>query len=279
MGVFLEMLERRAEPLVWLDDTAYCGRLLAGGQIPWLDATSLIGWRVKAIQLLRSSVAVLDVGALASAYLEARSGSGDAATPKHGPLAPLADLLESDFRNHVRDVLHGLRRSVEAPLALVIPSPRAWPVLTNPSHFAEAGSIGEDDTDRASMLTAAFLRNFGDCRVDILLLVDDPVQAALRDEEIDWYQSVISVGHYYRWDVGLWSPFPAADASGSGATAGGFDFVIAPAAGLGVIVEESFWHSDAAAPRLPAGGFRYGRIPADAVPERTLSRLAELRRE
>jgi hypothetical protein len=271
MGVFLKMLERRNEPLVWLDDTAYCGRLLAGGRIPWLDVTSLIGWRVKACQLLQSSVAVLDARTLANACLEARSGSGDASTQKRGPLAPLADLLESDFRLHVRDVLQGLRRSVEAPLALVVPSPRAWPVLTNPSHFVELWSIGEDDTDQASMLIAAFLRNFGDCGVDILLLVDDPVQSALKDEEIDWYQSVISVGHYYRWDVGLWTPFPAADT-------GDLDFVIAPAGGLGVIVDETFWHSNAAAPTLPAGGFRYGRIPADAVPERTLLRLTELRR-
>jgi hypothetical protein len=259
MGVWLNS-RLGAEPSLWLDDTAYCGRLLAEDRIPWLDLTRFLSWRTRASALLKSSVVSLDVGELARAY-----------RAQYLPTATFAELLAAgDLRQHMAELLNALRRSFTEPLAIVIPSPRSWPTLTVRG-VDEAVPSGEEETDDASVLIADFLLNFRACGVDLLLMKDDPTNRACTASEIDWYRPVINVARHYRWAVGLKTPSaPPGDVS--------VDFLIAPAGARGVEVEAEFWLTEIAASKIPADGFRYATVPSALAPERALTRLAELRR-
>jgi hypothetical protein len=272
MGAWLDLLATRADPPLWLDDTAYSSHLLAGGQIPWLDVTALIGWRLKAFALLKPSLAVLDAGALVAAFAAARLGRSTVPGAQRQAIGPLVELLSTaELRQHVADVLHALRQSFRVPLALVMPSPRAWPALTYMNMFGERPQIGADETDEASVIMASFLRSFADSRIDALLLNDDAVSQPTTAEEVEWYQSVINVGRHYRWDVGLRVPsVPAGE--------GAFDFLIARTDARGVDVGDAFFDTDGPTPSVAQGGFLYARIPAQAAPERVLARLAEMGR-
>jgi hypothetical protein len=271
MGAWLDRLAQRAEPALWLDDTAYSGRLLADGRIPWCDVTALIAWRLKAHALLKPSIAALDVGALTTAYAAASSGIASALAADRRPVGPLATLLSAgELQRHVSETLRGLRQSFRVPLALVVPSPRHWPVLAYFSAFNTRPPIGADDVDDASVLIAGFLRGFGDTGVDVLLLTDDEASAPATAGEIDWYESVINVARHYRWDLGL--RVPAVPMGWRGP-----DFLIAPSGASGVDVGDAFWAADGPAPPVAPRGFRHATIPKNAAPERVLSRLAILR--
>ena len=114
MGAWLDLLARDDGPPLWLDDTAYSGRLLAGGRVPWLDPTGLVGWRLKALALLKPSLAVLDVGALAAAVASRRPDHHRAAS---GAAAALAELLATEeLARHGAGALRGLRASTRQPL-------------------------------------------------------------------------------------------------------------------------------------------------------------------
>ena len=273
MAAWLELLTACTEPPLWLDDTAYTGRLLAGGRVPWLDVTGLIGWRLKAATLLKPSLATLDVGAIAAAFVAASPARRAALAGHRGPTGPLAAMLAAvDLREHVAEVLQGLRRSFQVPLAIVMPSPRAWPALAYSNAFGERPVIGADETDDASVQMADFLRTFGATGVDVLLLTDDATSRPRTQEEVDWYQSVLNVGRHYRWDIGLKTPETPAGGEA------GFDFLIAPKGARGVDVGDAFWDTDAGGPSVGSGGFLYARIPEDEAPERVLARLASLGR-
>ena len=272
MGAWLDLLVQCAGPALWLDDTAYSGRLLAGGRIPWLDVTGLIGWRLKAFALLKPSLVVLDVGALAAAFAAARRARSAPSAAERRPGAPLAALLSAvDLRQHVAEVLRALRQSFRVPLALATPSPRSWPALAYMSAFGERPPIGSDDADDASVQMAAFLRNFGDTGVDVLLLTEDATSPPPTAEEVNCYQSVINVGRHYRWDVGLKTPAVLS-------AEGRLDFLIAPSGALGVDVGDAFWEAGGALPRVAPRGFLYARIPEEMAPELVLARLGALGR-
>jgi len=268
MGAWLDLLAASPRPPLWLDDTDYSGRLLAGGRIPWCDATALIAWRRQAVSLLKPSLGVLDVGRLAAAF--AAASPALTAGVGRGPIDPLAALLASaPLRRHVAEVSKGLRLSLKMPLALVMPSPRAWPGLVYAGAFGASAPLGADQTDEASVYVADFLRSFGEAGVDALLLTDDPQTRPRDADEVGWYQSVLNVGRHYRWDVGLKTPEVPADD-------GGLDFLIAPTGARGVELGAPFWTMDAPVPAVAPGGFRYARIPQDTAPERVLAKLANL---
>jgi hypothetical protein len=269
MGAWLDLLSASPTPPLWLDDTDYSGRLLANGRIPWLDATALIGWRRQAVSLLKPSLAVLDVGRLAAAFSAATPEARPAAAARR-PTGPLEALLSAAaLRRHVAEVVQGLRQSVKLALALVMPSPRAWPDLAYQSAFGATTTVGDDETDEASVCIADFLRSFAEAGVDVLLLTDDPGTRPRDSDAVGLYQSVLNVARHYRWDVGLKTPgVPAGDA--------GLDFMIAPEGAIGVDLGAAFWETDGQGPAIAPGGFRYARVPEHAAPERVLARLAGL---
>jgi len=274
---FMAYLAARPGTCLWIADTEYTARLLAGGAPPWLDVASLIAWRQQAQTLLRPSVTVLDVGALVEAWLGYRADLRQTAVAKRGPAAALGAVLADDsLKQHVSAVLRGLKRSYPGqPLALVMPSPLAWlSTLIKDMQHAHSHPADEEIEDAAVDL-ADFLRAFGSDEVDVLALVEDSGAATRTPDLFELYDPVINVARHYRWAVGLdltALPSPC-DVDPP------VDFLIAKQGDvrcLGQDVSAAVWYGDKA-PQATAGGFLYLRIPADTNPEEVLTRLAAMR--
>jgi len=280
MGAFRDRLAAGGRQPRWLDYTDYCGRLLAGGAIPWGDVTRLVDWHRKAQGLLKSDVAALPLRPLIEAWLAAHGDLREAMGGRRRLLYPLKTLLADDaLRAHVASALDGLRRThAGLPLALVLPSPRHFIQLAAAwAGTADADeAIENDDADSASMYLADFLRAFGDAGIDLLLLEERPGEPVSRDG-VAAYQAVLNIAGHYRWEIGLRLGGAADDLAGGLA---GIDFLIAarpvPGAATGLQLPGAFW-TEAEAPVPGAGGdFLFGAIPADARPEVVLERLAAL---
>lgn len=270
MGAWLESLASAPHPPLWLDDTAYSERLLAGGAAPWLDVSAFLSWRQKAQGLLRPDVTSLALGPLIRAWVEANPSLRTSMATQRRVTAPLRALLGEDaLRRYIVSVLKALRASSSLPLALVLSSPRRWVAEAHEMAFGEPLAVEEEDTDSASVYLSDFLRSFGECGLDVLLLEEDAASAPAGVEQIDWYQSVVNLARHYRWDVGLRTPRELPGESG-------LDFLIAPEGAKGVEVGQAFW-SGGEAPAVAAGGFRHAVIPPDAEPRAVLERLSDLR--
>lgn len=254
MGAFLELLERKRA--LWLDSHAYCERLLAGGQAPWLDVAAFVAWQRKAQGLLRPDVVVLPLAPAVAAWLEAHPDLRAAMATKSRATWPLKTLLaDAALRAHLVELTRGLRAgSAGLPLALVLPAPRAWLALAYAQAHAAAPELDEDAGDGASVYLGDFLRTFGEAGVDALLLQESAGFVPRAAADFAGYQTVVNVAAHYRWDIGVELPAMPDPAVG---LPGGCAFAIAGGA--------------------PVGAFRYAQIPVDAQPEQVLERLAQLR--
>lgn len=281
MPRLLDQISSSATPLLWLDDTAYADALLAQGRTPWLDGAEYVAFRRKAQGLLRPDVVVVPVGAFAHAWVGAHPELREVMAAKKRAGVPARVLLGDEaLRAHLVDVVRGLRAAfASAPLVLALPSPRAFVGdAYRLAHGVEAEvEVGGDEADACAVYVAEFLRSFGECGVDALLLEEDANAEAANAEELGWYQPVINVAGHYRWDLGV--QWPSGEAFVGEVR--DLQFVIAPrvlpGAACGVSVSEAFW-SGADAPSVPAGGFRFARVPAQAVPEAVLEHVQRLRR-
>ena len=279
MGVLLDKINL-LRPLVWLDDLSYTERLLGGGRTDWLDVAGLVALRRKAASLLRAEVTVVPAAAVAAAWIEAQPELRQAMASKPRPVLPLRVLLaDPGLRGRLDELIRALRAGLPGrPLILMVPSPRCWLAEAyRAAHGAGAAfTAGVEEIDTAAVYVAEFLRSFGESGLDAVLLQEaagaEPASAA----EIAWYQPVLNIAGHYRWDLGLHLP----DGSGFTGPVQNLDFVIAsrplPGCPTGVALDGKFW-SGAAPPRAPAGGFLFTVVPADAVPEQVLDRLAFLR--
>jgi hypothetical protein len=267
MAAWLDLLSAGGASLpLWLDDTDYTGRLLAGGRVPWLDPTALIAWRRRSVQLLKPSLTVLDVGRVTMAFAARMPapGAGQRST------AALSALLSyQPLQRHITEVLRGLKQCLRIPLALTIPAPNIWPGAVCRTEFSEDMEIDADQTDESSLYIADFLRNFAQLGVDAILLVDDAKPRPDHGEQLGLYQPVLNVCRHYGWDTGIKILNAPEDDLG-------LDFVIAPRGALGVDLGARFWEAGSIPPQVAPGGFRYARVPEDAAPEYVLEKLAAL---
>jgi len=268
------------KPGVWLDFYAYAAKLLAKGNVPWLDQAQFVSFLSTAQSLLRSDVISLPLESLVEALLD--DDLRAAMKAKSRPGFPLRTLLQdAKLRDTAMGLLTPLRASHQGvPLALLLPSPRRW--LAGAYRSAHGAALDpevagdNDEIDSAAVYLADFLRCFADANIDALLLQENPGEAPAAAEQWACYDPVVNIAKHYRWEVGVLDPAPAAPlAAGSG-----IDFCIAPALAAGtsggLILDEAFWQ-DADAPPPGSGLFRYATIPADATPETVLQQLAKLR--
>ena len=160
---------RSAKPPIWLHDTAYTYRLLAGDPQVWLDPAAFAQWRRKSLQLLNPDVAVLDVGGLARAWPHKTDCIRDTA-----------------FLRHVTELLHVLRASTDKPLALDLPPP----AITD---------LDEDAIDDLAAAMARLLRAQNEAGVEVILLREP-------GPRLDLYTSLTNVAHHHRWDIGIHTP-------------------------------------------------------------------------
>lgn len=280
MAVLLDKIANASRPLVWLDDTAYSERLFRASRASWVDATALVAFRRQAAGLLRPEVTMLPVDLIVRTWLELHPELREAMATKKRTIAPLRRLLADEaLREGLRQLLHALRAAFPGqPLALSLSSPRKWIEEASCEALGSGPGVpvSAEEVDAASVYIAEFLRGFGDAGVDAVLLHEAVGAEPVSGAEIAWYQPVINVAGHYRWDIGLLLP----EAGRFSGAVSGLSFAIAPQALSGcvpgVATPAEFWNGGAA-PRVPTGGFLFARIPADAVPERVLERLAELR--
>ena len=276
MGRLIDLLAAGKTPL-WIDGSTYAEHLMANGAVPWCDVAEVVAWHRKAQGLLRSDVVALPIAAMATAWQAADSTLDAEMRAKKRTTAPLRALLASEsLRAHLVEILRGLRASYsDLPLALVVPSPRNWVGIAYAAAHGEVPEVGEDEADGAAMYMADFLRAFGESGVDVLLLVETEQTTPADAAQVAWYQSVLNIAGHYRWDCGL-RQATASNIAG----AEGLDFCIAadatsgPRSGIAIAGER--W-SSGEVPAVPEGGFRFVEVPADAVPESVLERLATLR--
>jgi len=276
MGVLRDRLDAAEPGLVWLDHTDYTAGQLADGAIPWLDVAAYIELQRRAQTLLKSDVIALALAPACAAWLDAHAPLRAAMGTKRRAIAPLKTLLaDQSLRWYLMELADFLSTGLaDSPLALVLPSPRRWMSLAYAQAYAGEALIAHgEDAESASMYVADFLRNFGLCGVDVLLLEEAVEFVPRAVEDVAEYQSVLNVAANFRWDTVL----RIAGTPGEVATAA-FDLVIAPSAQAtvrsGAEVPDDFW-SGAAPP--PGGRLRYAVIPARARPETVLERLALLR--
>jgi len=187
-------MTRLLEATLWVESTAYAARLLADDRVPWLDVAGVVGWQRRAQGLLRSDVVTLPVAPICAAWLAAHPALGKAMAGKSRVGFALKTLLaETALRAHVGEVVRGLRASLPgAALALRVPSPQAWTAIAyRQAHGADI-DIGDDDADAAAVTIGDFLRGFGDCGVDVLVVEGEPPDATIRN-----------IAGFYRWDVAV----------------------------------------------------------------------------
>ena len=277
MPSLLDSIAASGRPALWLDYTDYAGHLLAGGAIPWLDVAAFVAWQRKAQSLLKSDVAALPLAPAIDAWLSSHDALREAMAEKSRAVFPLRTLLADEaLRAHLLELTQSLRAgSGELPLALVLPSPRAWVALAYQQARGESVEVGEDEADSASVYIADFLRVFDKAGVNVLLLQEAAGYAPTVAQDLLCYQSVINVAAHYRWEMGL--RIVNAEQY-SGGLPEGCSFAIASrvldGVRTGVSLGEDFWKS---APAPTGAEFFHARIPADAQPESVLERLAVLR--
>lgn len=282
MGKLVESVQAGNGHFLWLDDYAYTANLLAGGNPPWLDSTAFIAWRQQAIGLLKPSLNLLPLEPLIANWLTANASLREAMAAKKRAIAPARTLLADEaFRSYVAELLAGLKAALsQLPLVLSVPSPRTLVRLAydqaHGHNAAEDIEVAEDESDACAMYLVDFLRCFGEAQVDALLLTERAHSEPADDEELGWYQSVWNVAEHYRWDTGI-SFADGRDFSGSAAE---LSVVLAQQpvgdGWSGIHISEDFWQGEAPA-ILSDRSFRVLNVPADAVPESVLARLAEIR--
>jgi hypothetical protein len=280
MPKILDRLAVGDKPLLWLDDTAYSDKLLAGGKTPWHDGAEYVAFRRKANGLLRPDFVVIPIGRIVAAWVGSHPALKEAMAGKKRAVAPARTLLaDEELRAHLVEMLKGQRAAFAgAPFALSMPSPRAWVIEAWQLAFGPDAEVevGGDEADSCSVYVAEFLRSFGESGVDGLLLEEREDAEPASAEEIAWYQPVINIAGHYRWDLGLRLP----SAAGFSGDVAGLQFVIAPkalgGAANGLALRGGFWTGEDA-PSAPKGGFRFAQVPPEAVPEKVLERVATLR--
>ncbi len=274
MSRFQTLLKSQGAGRVWLDGTDYAARLLAGGQVAWLDVAAGIAWQRKAQDLLRSDVLTVDLIRIVEAFCSARPTLRQAMAEKKRTGFALKTLLADEgLRRHLTEwtgALHAALPSV--PLCLRLPSPRhaiaeAWRIAHGQLPDEQ---VDEDQIDSAALYLADFLRAFSVAGLDAVLLTE--VGAAPTADTQALYQSVLNVAAGYQWTVGLELP----EGTTASALVDGFAFAIADAplqVPTVVRVPTSFWTDGDA----PTAVLRHAVVPADAQPEQVLQRLAVLR--
>ncbi|HVT36242.1 MAG TPA: hypothetical protein VHE37_11685, partial [Nevskiaceae bacterium] len=207
--------------VLWLDAHEYAARLLANDVPPWLDVAAYVAYARKAHGLLKPDVATLPLAPAIDAWLDAHAELRAQMAAKSRATYPLRVLLADEaLRAHLLELARGLRAALSGPLALVAPTPCAWISRAYVQAHHASVEVGDDEIDSAAVYLADFLRGFGECGVDALLLEESE---GCLGGNFSAYQSVFNVAAHYRWDAGLRLP-----AAGDAHLPDGCSYAIAP---------------------------------------------------
>src|SRR5512143_2957635 len=152
MPAFIDHVLASGGKTLWLDYVDYAGRLLAGGEVPWLDNASCGAWLRKAQGLLHSDVVSLPVDRVCSTWLVGHPALRDAMRARTRAVFPIKTLLADEaLRVHLVALVLALRGNAPAPdFALTCPSPRAWVAAAYAQAHDADVDVGEDEADSAA---------------------------------------------------------------------------------------------------------------------------------
>ena len=249
---------------VLLDHWQYAQAVLLRGQpIPWTDAVQYAQFLKQAQGLLRPDSTLLDLGVWYAQALAADPvlQSAMAARSRRG-FALKTLLADETLSAAAVELATVVSRTSAAPLVVQIPAPMVWLAQTHLQ--AGAGTVADlaaGAAENAAMYLADWLRRLSTLPVSLLLLDERwPGPGVLPPVEPVAYTPIANVTAHYRWTFGRRMP-DGIDVLGSALT--------------GAVVPPSFWLDDH--PQgPPSGDFLLAEIPAAAVPETVLARLAQL---
>jgi len=279
LATHLREAAARQVPL-WVDAWAYGTRVLRKGKAaPWEDLGELVAFHRQLQGLVRSDIVTINAADFYRHWLDSHPALLTAMAEKRRLGYALRTLLADDAaRKQMREVVGALYDCYpEQPVALALPSPRAWMATAHGrAHALDDIPVSWDDAESAAMYMADFLRNFSDCGLSGLLLVDAPADGPACDADLERYRPVINVVEHYRWQLALLG------------TASGFcpatentaiytidELSTKPA---GATLDQRFW-STGELPGETRPLFWYAEVPEDAVPELVLERLETLRKK
>ncbi len=269
---------RRSRVPLWLDPWSYGIRVLRkGSPAPWDDLGALVSFHRQLQGLVNSDVAGIDVADFYRHWLSAHPGLVTEMTAKPRPGYALRTLLaDTQARKHLRDIVAALGECYrDIPLILAIPSPRSWiEAAYRHAHPGEAFTASWEDAESAAMYMADFQRNFADCALGGLLLVEPGGGGPASDADIERYRPVANLAIHYQWQVVIMA---GPGNYHTGPEHSGFHTITEGAVDrAGVRLSQDFWTTGETPPGV-SPQFWYASIPPDSQPESVLDRLAELR--
>ncbi|WP_067732623.1 hypothetical protein [Novosphingobium naphthalenivorans] len=254
---------------VWLESSGYARRLLLGQEgDPWeKGAPGYLSFFSQARGLLRSDVAIVDVGDMFRSWISRHPDLATDMAAKKRATYPLRRMLEEEGpRKLLDEVAEAVAANLQGqiPMVLAMPSPAAW--LDEAQRLAgrEPDAADPDNVEDAAMYMADFVRCVAARPVGGLLLREHEVPGPA-----DRYMPLVNAARHYRWAVVSLDGGQAAD--------GLFDAVIGTRAdAAGRDVSDALF-ADAPIPGAGTGQFLFARIPVDHAPEAVLDALARLR--
>jgi hypothetical protein len=149
-------------------------------------------------------------------------------------------------------------------------------------------SVTADQVDRTSVYLADLLRRLSDSSVCAVVIDLSSRASETVSEEFDLHRPMTNLARHYQWQTGILVEEISVDLMGIRAdfvlttttttTTPGFDSskIGDQAPMKAITLDRDFWLSDSFM-EIPGSGLCYGKVPADANPERVLARLAGLR--
>lgn len=252
----------RQRPLL-LDPDAYATAVIRqGAAIPWIDLPALAGHVGQVAGLLDPDAGWVDIGALYGAHLAEHTElvAAMGARPRAG--VALRTLLgDPSGVRLVLETLQAIAAATRRPLVLDLPSPVRWLLAAHEAAGTPLDEVDEDRADAASVYVAEWLGHLGDLPVGLVLLDararGDEVAPSV-PETLAAYTALTNVCGHFGWSIGL--------RTHSGIALGDDEPRLA-------VLDEAFWTGVAEVPEADA---LVATIPATAVPEQVLDRLARL---
>lgn len=252
----------RQRPLL-LDNDAYATAVIRQGvAIPWTDLPALASHVGQVAGLLDPDVSWVDLEGLYRAHLAERPDLVTAmgARPRAG--VALRTLLgDPAVGRIVLDTLQTIAAAAHRPLVLDIPSPVRWLLRAHETAGTALDEVDEDRADAASVYIAEWLGHLGDLPVALVVLDARSRNGEIgpsAPESLSAYTALTNVCRHFGWSIALQSD--------RGVVLGDDEPRVA-------VLAETYW-TDAA--EIPEADALIATIPASAVPEQVLDRLARL---
>ncbi|GAA6201128.1 hypothetical protein [Aquicoccus sp. SU-CL01552] len=252
---------------VWLESSGYARRLLLGAEgDPWAEgAAKYLSFFTQARGLLRSDVAVVNVGDLFRSWLAHHPELAAEMGSKRRATYPLRRMLEEEGPRALLDEVAeavGAHLQGQVPLVLSTPAPGAW--LAEAQRMAgREPAVDADTTEDAAMYVADFIRCVSQRPVGGLLIEEEETPGPA-----DRYGPLLNAARHYRWSV-VGRGVALQDAARFDAVIGEGDNV------TGRDISAALF-SGGELPKAGPAQFLYAQVPVDHPPEAVLDAVSRL---